>query len=71
MSVGGFASVVDDFSVEFVCVEELSKDVGESSVEVLVMIEKRVEVFRCEGQIGNGRFVGHFYRQVGKTRNLC
>ena len=60
MSVGGFASVVDDFSVEFVCVEELSKDVGKSSVEVGVMVEKRVEVFRCKGQIGDGRFVEHF-----------
>ena len=60
MSVGGFASVVGDFSVEFVGVEELSKDVSKSSVEVRVMIEKEVEVFRCKGQIGDGRFVGHF-----------
>ena len=60
MSVGGFANVVGDFSVEFVCVEELSKYVGKSSVEVRVMIEKEVEVFRCKGQIGDGRFVGHF-----------
>ena len=36
MSVGGFASFVDDFGVEFVCVEELSKDVGKSSVKVRV-----------------------------------
>ena len=60
MSVGGFANFVGDFSVEFVYVEELSKYVGKSSVEVRVMIEKEVEVFRCKGQIGDGRFVGHF-----------
>ena len=60
MSVWGFAGFVDDFGVEFVCMEELSKDVGKSSVEVRVMIEKEVEVFRCKSQIGDGRFVGHF-----------
>ena len=70
MSVGGFASFVGDFSVEFVCVEELSKYVGKSSVEVRVVIEKGVEVFRCEGQIGNGRFVGHFYSQVCKRPGI-
>ena len=70
MSVGGFARFVDDFGVEFVCVEELSKDVGKSPVEVRVMIEKGVEVFRCEGQIGNGRFVGHFYSQVCKRPGI-
>ena len=68
MSVWRFASFVDNFGVEFVCVEELSKDVGKSSVEVQVVIEKAVEVFRCEGQIGNGRFVGHFYSQVCKEQ---
>ena len=40
MSVGGFARFVDDFGVEFVGVEKLSKDVGESSAEVEVIIEK-------------------------------
>ena len=66
----GFARFVDDFGVEFVCVEELSKDVGKSSVKVRVMIEKRVEVFRCKGQIGYGRFVGHFYSQVCKRPGI-
>ena len=70
MSVGGCASCVGDFSVEFVCVEELSKYVGKSSVEVRVMIEKEVEVFRCKGQIGNGRVVGHFYSQVCKRPGI-
>ena len=40
MSVGGFANFVGDFSVEFVGVEELSKDVSKSSAEVKVIIEK-------------------------------
>ena len=70
MSVGGFANFVGDFSVEFVYVKELSKYVGKSSVEVRVMIEKRVEVFRCEGQIGNERFVWHFSSQVCKRPGI-
>ena len=40
MSVWGFARFVDNFGVEFVSVEELSKDVGKSSAEVKVIIEK-------------------------------
>ena len=51
---------VDDFGVEFVGVEVLSKDVGKSPVEVRVMIEKEVDVFRCEGQIGDGDLLGIF-----------
>ena len=70
MSVWRFAMFVDDFGVEFVGVEVLSKDVGKSPVEVRVMIEKEVEVFRCEGQIGDGRFVGHFYSQVCKRPGI-
>ena len=40
MSVWGFARFVDNFGVEFVGVEELSKDVSKSSAEVKVIIEK-------------------------------
>ena len=40
---------VDDFGVKFVVVEELSEDVGETSVEVMVVVEKGVELFGSEG----------------------
>ena len=40
MSVWGFARFVDNFGVEFVGVEELSKDVSKSSAKVKVIIKK-------------------------------
>ena len=40
---------VDDFGVKFVVVEELSEDVGESSMVVAVVVEKGVELFGSEG----------------------
>jgi len=58
---------VDDFGVKFVVVEELSEDVGETSVEVMIVVEKGVEFVGGEGQISNERFVGHFYSQVGRN----
>jgi peroxiredoxin len=49
MSVWRFAMFVDDFGVKFVVVEELSEDVGESSMVVAVVVEKGVELFGSEG----------------------
>jgi len=45
-------------------VEELSEDVGKTSVEVQVVMEEKVKVFGSVGQIGDGRFSLHFYIQV-------
>jgi len=49
MSVWRFAMFVDDFGVKFVVVEELSEDVGETSVVVAIVVEKGVELFGSEG----------------------
>ena len=66
MSVWRFANVIGDFGVKFVVVEELSEDVGETSVEVIIIFKVKVEFVGGEGQISNGRTFGHFKSHVCK-----
>ena len=57
---------VDDFGVKFVVVEELSEDVGETSVEVMIIFKVKVEFVGGEGQISNARIFCHFNSHVCK-----
>ena len=44
----------------------MSEDVGDTSVEVMIMFNVGVEFVGSEGQICNGKFFEHFYRHVRK-----